>query len=696
MVPRRMVGRIVRLPDDVANQIAAGEVVERPASVVKELVENALDADARRVRVEVEGGGHDRITVTDDGHGMTEEDARLCLERHATSKITCAADLTTVRTLGFRGEAIPSIASVSRFTLVTRARGAAEGTELFVAGGKLERAHAAGAAEGTSIDVRDLFYNVPARKKFLKRPATEMSHITDALVRLALAHRDRAFTLIHNGRTVLDIPPEAPSDPVGRLRRILGKSVGAHLYPIPDDGMEWAIGVTGFVSSPEYTERTARGVYAFVNGRFVRDRTIQHAIQDAYRTLMERGRHPVVVLFITLDPERLDVNVHPQKTEVRFERTSDVHKAVSGTLRRALTAQPWLRRGAAGADAPGEGGGGGIGGDRRIGGGGDPGFGGGGIGGDRGGGGGGGTSGGGVGGERGFRGGGIGGDRGIGGGGIGGGRGARDAYGDDDAPGRGAGEGGGRALGGGSLAFDGPGRGAASANEHAARLMRAFGAANEERLRPEVRAPSLERDLYGTRPDAVHFGALEPVGQVLSTYLVCQGPDRMVIIDQHAAHERIAFETMRRQHAEAAVAVQPLLVPLSLELDPARAAIAEAASERLAELGVQLEPFGGSTWVVKSYPVALGAAKLERLVLDLLDELKDVDQTTPFEERLQALLSCAACHTVVRAGDRLTRPEITALLEQMDRIDFGAHCPHGRPVFVEYSAATLAKMFHRT
>lgn len=596
----------MRLPEDVANQIAAGEVVERPASVVKELLENAIDAEARRLQIEVDAGGRERIRVTDDGIGMTEEDARLCLERHATSKIRSANDLTTVRTLGFRGEAVPSIASVSRFTLITRPRGADAATQIEVEGGKLVDVRAAGAAEGTSIEVRDLFFNVPARKKFLKRDATEMSHIHDAVVRLALARRDLAFTLRSGDRTVLDIPPESPTDPFGRLSRVLGKGVGRHLFAIPDDGEDWAVKVRGFVSSPELTERTTRGLHVYVNGRFVRDRTIQHAIQDAYRTLMERGRHPVVVLYVELDPEHFDVNVHPQKTEVRFERTGDIHRAVTGTLRRTLAAQPWLERG---------------------------------------------------------------------------------GYSPPTAP---------------PMVREAPppsyrGPSPVATANHGDRLLRAFDTARKNR--GEVQLPSIA-DSFSFSPEpvtpGVRFAELEPVGQVLGTYLVCQGPGRMVLIDQHAAHERIAFEKMRQQRREAKVAVQPLLVPLSLELDAGRAAVAEAECGRLTELGLDLEHFGGTTWMVKSCPAALGQAKLESLVLDLLDELKAVDQTTPYEERIDALLSCAACHTVVRAGDRLENAEIKSLLEQMDRIDFGAHCPHGRPVFVEYPEATLARMFHRS
>jgi DNA mismatch repair protein MutL len=599
--------KIARLPEDVANQIAAGEVVERPASVVKELVENAIDAGATRVQVDVEGGGVGLIRVVDDGSGMGREDAELSLERHATSKIEQASDLCCVTTLGFRGEALPSIASVSRFVLVTREPASDEGTRILVEGGRRIDLSAAGAPAGTMIEVRDLFYNVPARRKFLKTAATEMSHVSDAIARVALARPSIAFTLTSEGRTILEVARSTEKDPRGRVGRILGSGVADHLYSIEDDGETHAIAVRGFVSSPELSERTARGLWTFINGRYVRDRTIQHAIQDAYRTLLERGRQPVVVLAIEMDPARVDVNVHPQKTEVRFVESGEVHRAVSGALHRTLVAQPWLRRAAAPAVEEGV---------RRY------------------------------------------------------------------------------------VVRSEPGEVTGFA-EHRLRV--------EDALRALARsapAVSSARTNDGTEPrigtgaetraGSGKFGGLEPVGQVLATYLVCQGPDRMLIIDQHAAHERIAFERMRKQARARAVEAQPLLVPLSIELDPARSAAAHDAKERLAEIGIEIEPFGGQTWLVKSRPSAIGQANLERLVVDLLDEVKDVGQTTPMRELVESLLSCAACHTVVRAGDRLTHAEIKALLVAMDEIDFGAHCPHGRPVFVEWSERELGALFHRT
>ncbi len=627
--------RIRQLDEATANQIAAGEVVERPASVVKELLENALDAEATRISLEVEEGGIERILIVDDGHGMPPEDARLSLERHATSKIRSADDLLRIQTMGFRGEALPSIASVSRFTLTTRPPDRDDAVRLVVEGGHLRSESSAGAAVGTTVEVADLFFNVPARKKFLKRPATELGHISDAVVRLALARPSVAFRLKHGPKVLLDVPPATEADPKGRLGRILGRKVADALHAIPQ-GSEGPIRVTGYVAEPGLSERTTRGQYVFVNGRFVRDRTIQHAIQEGYRTLMEKGRYPTVVLWLELDPSTFDVNVHPQKTEVRFVRTSDVHRAVTAALRRTLLDQPWLRSGqyavavartgaATVRDA---------------------------------------------------------GDKGLG------------SY-----------------VGASRVPVPPPpaarGEGVVGSVIPSPARFDPVGGTGGGRTPPPSRvtssAPEPRPALFETqrapagRPTATRrFGGLEPVGQVLGTYLVCQGQGEMVVIDQHAAHERIAFQRMRTQRQQARVATQPLLMPIPLELNDAQAETARAHDDKLAELGFELAPFGGQTWLVKATPVELKGADVERLVRDLLDELETFEQTTPYEDQVDALLSCAACHSVVRAGDRLSNQEIRALLQQMDEIDFGAFCPHGRPVFIQWTSADLARLFHRT
>lgn len=596
------VGRVIRLSEDVANQIAAGEVVERPASVVKELLENAVDAGAERIHVEIAGGGIELISVTDDGVGMEREDAVTSLERHATSKIRTSHDIQHVSTLGFRGEALPSIASVSRFTLNTSPRGALEGTRINVEGGRVLDVAASPPAAGTRVEVKDLFFNVPARRKFLKREQTELSHISDAVFRLILARPEISVRLVSDGRLVFDIPKQSGNDAKVRLSRVFGSKIAERLFEIPKNAEALAeISVSGFVGAPDLNERTTKNLLIFVNGRFVRDRTIQHAVQDAYRTLLERGRYPVAVLSVHVPPEMVDVNVHPQKTEVRFTDASAVFRAVRQAVLSGLKDQPWVAEFGMGA----------------------------------------------------------------------------------------------------------------ATSWPAQSLIRS--APYADLLRPLEGDPhpfghasvTYDRALDGYEPReassmfredrAARFSTLEPIGQVLSTYLVCQGPDRMVLIDQHAAHERVAFERLRCEYKKGTVEVQPLLFPHTFELDPARGEVADLARERLAQLGFELERFGGDTWILKTAPTALGSLKIETLIENVLDELRELELAdTPIEEAMDAVMSCAACHTVVRAGDRLSKEEIRALLLQMDEIDFGAHCPHGRPVYREWTAPELAKMFHRT
>lgn len=627
-------GSIFRLPDDVANQIAAGEVVERPASAVKELVENALDARATRIEVAIEGGGTGLIRVSDDGLGMSREDALLCLERHATSKIRSAHDLETVLTMGFRGEALPSIASVSRFVLTTRRAEDEVATRIRVEGGQRGAPVDAGAPKGTTVEVSDLFYNVPARRKFLKTPSTEMSHLTDAVVRLALARPDVGFRLLAEGRSLIDAPPEQGDDPRGRLGRILGRPVADRLFPIVPDSEPRRITVHGFVAAPDVSERTSRGLYVFVNGRFVRERTAQHAIQEAYRPLLEKGRYPVVILFLELDPRTLDVNVHPQKTEVRFQSSTDVHRAITAALGRTLQPAPWLAQRLGPAPAP----------------------------------------------ERVYR------------------------LADPSPSG---------------LNLDEP-RTLSPAPHPAAFVERS------RSLHPPPRPPAFEGkararylpDLgfgFGLRdrdPNPVvslpiparppapaelgPFSALEPIGQALGSYLVCQAPGRLVLIDQQVAHERVGFARLKAAQAERATAIQPLLVPLTLELDPTRARTMEAERERLLAVGFELEAFGGGTWILKSAPAALGGVELAPLVIDLLDELASLDAATPLEERLDRLLLHSARHAAIKSGARLTPEEIRALLAQLDEVGAARFGPLERPLFVEWTGPELARLFYKS
>ena len=331
------------LSETLANQIAAGEVVERPASVVKELVENALDARASTIKVEALAGGVQLLRIEDNGHGMTEEDASLAVMRHATSKVAKAEDLLQIQSLGFRGEALPSIASVSRFSLTTATKDAEAGCRVSIVGGGEISIEPAPPVKGTTVEVADLFYNTPARRKFLKRNATEIAHISDAITRLALAHPQCAFSFIAEGRSVLDVPALVNADEDARqyrLTKLLGKATADALVPIPDDGIQRSIQVRGYFGAPPLGERGARGQYIFVNGRFVRDKTIQHSLNECYSGRLPKGKHPVAVLFISINPADVDVNVHPQKTELRFVRPGEIFRAVQSHIRRGLAQLP--------------------------------------------------------------------------------------------------------------------------------------------------------------------------------------------------------------------------------------------------------------------------------------------------------------------------------------------------------------------
>ena len=623
-----LVGVITQLTDEVANQIAAGEVVERPSSVVKELLENAIDAGATRVQIEIEDGGTTLIRVSDDGVGMDRDDAELCLSRHATSKLKSAADLSSISSLGFRGEAVPSIASVSRFRLITHSSTSGQGTIVQVEGGKNIDVGDYGAAPGTVVEVKDLFFNVPARKKFLKRPATEVSHINDVVVRVALAQPGIGIRLRNGSRVTWDIPREQSQDRKGRLSRILGEKVSKQLYPVEQTRLSEQLTVHGWCGAPALSERTTKGLYCFVNGRFVRDRTIQHAVQESYRTMMERGRYPVVVLFLTVDPSEIDVNVHPQKTEVRFADTSLIHRTITRALGRCLASQPWASSMGYSHIRLDE--------LSSIG----------------------------------------------------------NIAGESDVK---------YSPGLSSSAARGPIR--ADAKEETRDYIGRLGSSpqTERKKFEELSAETSEgwtfvkdeTDQVALTPERTGvFSGLKPVGQVHSTYLVCEGPNKMVIIDQHAAHERIAFQRMLAQFKDAKLQTQPLLFPLDIDLTTNQAEVAVSLNHFVEKAGFQLRQ-KDKKWQLMSVPTILAEGNHAQMVKDIIDELALFEQSTAFEEKLESIFSCAACHNVVRAGDKLSPVEINALLRQMDEIDFGTLCPHGRPVFVEWSTNELEKWFHR-
>ncbi len=627
-----MATKIKLLPESVANQIAAGEVVERPASVVKELIENSLDAGAGRLMVEIEQGGRRLIRVSDDGEGMGREDALLCLERHATSKIRRSADLFSISTLGFRGEALPSIASVSDLTLVTREEGAEAGVKVVVEAGVIKQVADAGVPRGTEVAVRRLFNNVPARRKFLKSVETEFSHVTTLVSNMALARPDVHVTLVHNGRVIFDLP--AAHDLSGRLRHALGADALQHLIPINQERAaalaNGPLSVHGFISVPSYTRTSTRSLHVFVNQRFVRDRLINHAVFEAYRGLVPKNRYPLVVVFIDLAADAVDVNVHPSKHEVRFREQAVVHDAVMNTL---LAALKTADRAGAPMTPPDE------------------------I-------------------ERPFR---------------------------------------GRRPEPGIAPLDQAAPGVADAlQRYYQRMERAEGQEpwmRQSRPGPEAAPPQVpprsagpdsvpperagEGDADRRELPALQFSDLRVIGQAAGTFILAQSADSLVIIDQHAAHEKIMYERLKRQFHEESMARQPLLFPATVELTYEEAKRVEEHQETLLRLGLEVEPFGGNTVAVKALPALLAGADAARLLLEVVDRLEGPRGKAAVTDRLDEVFAVMACHSVVRAHKVMTAEEMRSLLGAMDQAEFPGHCPHGRDVVVRIKFKDLEKWFGR-
>jgi DNA mismatch repair protein MutL len=604
--------RIKVLPPALADQIAAGEVVERPASVVKELCENAIDAGARRVEVEVEGGGRRLVRVVDDGSGMTAEEARLAVRRHATSKITSADDLWGLGTFGFRGEALPSIAAVSRLSIRTRMADVPGGFRLVMEAGAETEAGEVGMPPGTQIEVRDLFFNTPARQKFLKSEATETGNISEAILRLALAHPEVHFRLRANGRPTLDLPPH--SDPAERVRAALARRGAGALHEAA--GAEGGCQVRAFLASPEEAASTPRSTFLFVGRRFVRDRSLLHALSMGYGELLEKGRYPLSALFVDVPGQELDINVHPQKLEVRFARAQEVYAAVRHVVGEAIAKAPWLA--ASGAAAP-----------------------------------------------------------------------VR-AY---TLPPMRSGWEASRPRGGGNGA---PAeREPLRLNLGPAAAPRPF-VARDAAL--EEAPPAVEQVPEPTAAPDGFFANLTYIGQLQRTYLVCEGRGELILIDQHAAHERVAFQRLRVAHRQRAIARQRLLFPIPIEVDEAAAAAARAPESAavLDGLGFDLEAFGAGTVLLRAVPELLKDVDPKPLLLDVLHNLENGTRPELAEESLEHLFATMACHSVVRAGDVLGREQAQALLGQLDAVDLRSHCPHGRPVLLRMSLSELERRFGRT
>ena len=678
-------GQIRILPDQVANQIAAGEVVDRPASVVKELLENALDAGAMRIRVEVEGGGRKLIRISDDGQGMNRDDALLAFERHATSKLHTADDLLSIATLGFRGEALPSIASVARVTLETATGDEAAGTRIEIAGGKIHRVEDAALPRGTTIAVADLFFNTPARRKFLRAESTELAHVTALVTHYALAHPEKQFELLSASHTILSALPATRT--AERIYQIFGKETLSQLLPVtaetqleraglpepppwrrdPDQPprQPGSLRLTGFYSKPELQKLNRNSIYIFINKRLIRDRLLLHAITEAYRNVIPPTSFPVVLLFLEMPPEEVDVNVHPAKTEVRFRQQSHVHDFVRDSLRTSLiharpaaefiaaigsqpTASPSLMPQAA-SPLPGV---------------------------------------------------------------------------PDSDPAKPA-----DAVAfqltprvpspiPGSLPF---GVGGLPEDRTVPNLdLQAWGAAADALLAPASAqsagdcSPNLNgATAYGSSPTVAtalveaeqaakslnHLGSLRPLGQLRDSFILAAGDDGLWIIDQHVAHERVLFEKILRDRQVERVQRQRLLMPMLVELKPEQMVVFARIAEELEVNGFEVEPFGPQTLAVKAAPVGLEGGELERTLAEVIDQ-SSVDSGEPTENEALSMLrsriaASIACHSAIKVNTHLDPKRIEWLLLELAKTSHPTSCPHGRPIALLYSWKEIQRAFHR-
>src|ERR1700722_6943021 len=696
-LPLDLMGRIRILPDQVANQIAAGEVVDRPASVVKELLENALDAGANRIRVEVEAGGRRLIRITDDGHGMNRDDSLLAFERHATSKLRTADDLLSIATLGFRGEALPSIASVARVTLETATGEDATGTRIEIAGGKILHVDDAALPRGTTIAVADLFFNTPARRKFLRAESTELAHVTALVTHYALVHPEKHFELTSATHTIVSAPPVART--AERIYQIFGKDTLERLLPVaaetplvrgglpeappwkrdPDEPTRdpGQLRVTGFYSKPELQKLNRNSIYIFVNKRLIRDRLLIHAITEAYRNVIPPTSYPVVLLFLEMPPVEVDVNVHPAKTEVRFRQQSLVHDFVRDSLRTALiqarpsaaflaaldsapAASPSLMPPAV-TPLPGSPD------SARL-------------------------------------------------------SGSSQADSDPVAfqaaseetelfqltpkpptavPGRlpfdfrGLNQGGWgdqQAWGEAAAALFQPGAPAGLDG-----CSPSFGDGSANGLSPATATAQVEAEQAAANLN--HLGSLRPLAQLRESFILASGDDGLWIIDQHVAHERILFEKILRDRQVEKVQRQRLLMPMLVELKPWQMVVFARIAEELDRNGFEVEPFGPQTLAVKAAPIGLEGAELERMLAEVIeqsgmdsDEAKQNENLTALRTRIAASI---ACHSAIKVNTALDPIRMEWLLLELAKTRHPTSCPHGRPIALLYSWKEIQRAFHR-
>ena len=618
--------RIALLPEEVASQVAAGEVVERPASVVKELVENSLDAGATRIEVLIRRGGNSFIRVVDNGCGMDRDDALLCLERHATSKIRTGADLMAIHTLGFRGEALPSIASVSRFRLTTREHGALAGTEVIVSGGKMEAVRDCGEPEGTQIEARSLFYNLPARRKFLRTENTEASHVEHVLQLQAIGHPHVGFTLLNDDRLVHQLPPGQTLRE--RLRDLFSTALVGELLDVPE--MEIAgVRVTGLLGRAGVSRSTRQQQIIFLNGRPIENPTISHALREGYHTALMKGQHPVTFLSIEMDPAAVDVNVHPAKREVRFRDPSLVREVIVEVTRRVVESDraSWSRTFAAPARPQ--------------------------------------------------------------------------PVQDNTLPLIPPTEQ--FALRRDWSHFSAPAEAPAAAPVRDASETLPLSQTNAAQPLPAEAAPSLPSapsapsvpSATAPAPQARPAQDFKFIGVLGRLYILMENAGGLVLVDQHAAHERILFEEMRRRMEGQGVPTQRLLLPITLQVAPRDAGWLSENLDALARTGIGLEPFGAGTFKIDALPQFLSATEPSQLLRDIIDELRDTSQQTSKLRLGEDMIAKTVCRHAVKANDILREPECLRLVQDLIACELPYCCPHGRPTMIQLSYLELEKKFGR-
>ncbi|MDY6857311.1 MAG: DNA mismatch repair endonuclease MutL [Thermodesulfobacteriota bacterium] len=571
------------LSEILANKIAAGEVIERPASVVKELIENAIDAGSTQIIIDVKAGGRTSIKVMDNGEGMERDDALLALERHSTSKVYSEADLLEINTMGFRGEALPSIASVSKMGLTTKTADALAGTYIYSEGGKIKEVSDAGCPPGTVVEVNSIFYNTPARRKFLKTVTTEFGHIADVISQIALTNQGIHFRLNHNDREVINTP--ITKNLKNRVVELLGRDVYENLYDILL--REDSIKINGFISQPNFTRSTSKSIYTYINRRLIRDRVVNHAVMEAYRPFLMKNRYPIVFLFIDILPHFVDINVHPTKREVRFKEQKKVYTLIVEALHRTLKKSPWVKQG----------------------------------------------------------------------------------------------------------------------------LSRSY-EVHSQYTKSESQSNTIEEALIDYSPsrkdtdtstqkemikyEPFLFSSLNPIGQVKETYLLCSSNEGLVIVDQHAGHERVIFEKLKNGYHKSRMVSQSLLIPQHIELSYQEARSLETHLDRLLEVGLEVEPFGGDTFIIKAVPQILVNMDYQQLILDIIDEINSYGRSFRFEESIEKILTLMACHGAIKANQRLNQDEINVLLKQLDSVGSPTNCPHGRPILRKITYQEIERMFKRS